>query len=163
MDVCLQVFTYIEEGKRCGQSGSWVSKKLNISDTAALHVTEINKSHQTGWVVFMLFWHPAISSRGWEVGAGEGTEVGMCKGDTQTCSAVVSICAATIPNGSGAAPTKSVFVCIFITGVVRSRGDKERDKIAVGTVKTQQCLSYWGARNTLSHRKRRRRRNKQSD
>lgn len=41
-------------------------------------------------------------------------------------------------------------MCIFITGVVRSRGDKERDKIAVGTVKTQQCSSYWDARNTLS-------------
>lgn len=54
------------------------------------------------------------------------------EGDTQTCSAVVSICAATIPNSSRTAPAKSVFVCIFITGVVGSRGgDKKKDKIAV--------------------------------
>lgn len=45
-------------------------------------------------------------------------------GDTQTCSMVVSMWAATIPNSSRAAPTKSVFVCIFITGVVGSKGDK---------------------------------------
>lgn len=45
-------------------------------------------------------------------------------GDTQTCSMVVSMWAATIPNSSWTAPTKSVFVCIFITGVVGSKGDK---------------------------------------
>ena len=62
------------------------------------------------------------------------------EGDTQTCSAAVSICAATIPNGSRTAPAKSVFVCIFITGVVGSRGDTRKDKIAVDTVtKTAVC------------------------
>lgn len=52
--------------------------------------------------------------------------------------------------------------------MVRSRGDKERDKIAVGTVKTQQCSSYWDARNTLSNsgresRKRWRKRRKEEE
>lgn len=45
-------------------------------------------------------------------------------GDTQTCSMVVSMWAATIPNSSWTAPTKSFFVCIFITGVEGSKGDK---------------------------------------
>lgn len=45
-------------------------------------------------------------------------------GDARTCSMLVSIWAATIPNSSRAAPTKSVFVCIFITGEVGSKGDK---------------------------------------
>lgn len=45
-------------------------------------------------------------------------------GNTQTCSMVVSMWAATIPNSSRTAPTKSVFVCIFITGAVGSKGDK---------------------------------------
>lgn len=49
-------------------------------------------------------------------------------GDTQTCSNVVSMWAVTVPNSSWAAPTKSVFVCIFITGVVGSKGDKSRFK-----------------------------------
>lgn len=50
------------------------------------------------------------------------------EGDTQTCSAVVSICAATIPNSSRTAPAKSVFMCIFITGVVGSGGDTKKIK-----------------------------------
>lgn len=67
------------------------------------------------------------SSRFTFVSKGRGTEVGM-KGDTQTCSAVVSICATTVPNISWTAPAKSVFVCIFITGVVGSRGDTKKIK-----------------------------------
>lgn len=49
-------------------------------------------------------------------------------GDTQTSSNVVSMWAVTVPNSSWAAPTKSVFVCIFMTGVVGSKGDKSRLK-----------------------------------
>lgn len=72
------------------------------------------------------------------------------EGDTHTCSAVVSNCAVTIPNISRTAPAKSVFVCIFITGVVGSRGDTKKDKIAVDTVKkTAVCVPSCDASSTL--------------
>lgn len=122
---------YHRKGKK---ADSWDGLKL-------LHLTEL---HYTCVILLLLYESSSFNCAKRGIG-NRGRNVG----DTQTCSMVVRMWAATIPNSSRAAPTKSVFVCIFITGVVSSKGDKTDLKKQWVYSKHSSVCTVCDASNTL--------------